>query len=67
MLATYESKAEELLRLENWQLKQFAKLGLSLYEATDAVDRKIDYHDVERFLEENPSCSPQMACKIVAP
>ncbi len=55
------------LAQEEWQHEQYEKLfGFNIYEATEAVVLGVDYHDVDLFIKEHASCSPQMAVRILA-
>jgi hypothetical protein len=58
-----DRKVEE----EVWQIAQYERLfKFNIYEATEAVDLGVDYHDVDIFIKEHTACSPQMAVRILA-
>lgn len=58
---------EQILAEENWKLMKLMDTGLTGYEAIDALQLDVDYHDIEQFTKEHPECSPSMAYKIVQP
>jgi hypothetical protein len=60
-----ETAIQERMRLSHWQFVQFEKLGLSIFDAAVAVDEGLDYHDVEKFLKDHPSCNVETAIKIL--
>lgn len=58
---------EERLKVENWRRENFERLGFSLFDATTLAEQdELDWHVIERFMESHPSCTPELALKIVA-
>lgn len=55
---------DEQLRSESFQLKQFERLGFSLTEAIDAINRGVDWHYVQNLI--NNGCSRTLALDIAA-
>ena len=64
-MATTLKMSDEQIKVEQFKINNFLRLGYSIYEATCAVDMGIDWHDVEDFLNKQPTCSRTMALKIV--
>jgi hypothetical protein len=56
---------DEAVAVELHKLKHYERLGFSHYDALVAIDQKIDWHDVERLLEQG--CSHELALGILAP
>ena len=67
MMIDTQTAHETVIAAENWQISQYEKLfGFNIYEATEAVDLGVDYHDVDIFIKEHPTCSARMAVRILA-
>jgi hypothetical protein len=56
---------DEAVAVELHKLQQYERLGFSHYDALMAIEQQIDWHDVERLLEQG--CSRELALTILAP
>lgn len=57
------STVDEVLRVENYKIKQFLRMGFSITEAYDAVTSNVDWHDVEDLIDKG--CDPAIAVEIL--
>lgn len=55
---------DEVLRIENFKIKNFLRLGYSITEAYDAVTSNVDWHLVEELIDKG--CDPVIALEIAA-
>jgi hypothetical protein len=51
--------------VESYKITQYERLGFSLDDSLTAIERGIDWHDVERLLTRG--CAPELALAILAP
>jgi hypothetical protein len=56
---------DEAVAVELNKLRQFERVGFSHYDAIVANNQQIDWHDVERLLDQG--CSQELALAILAP
>jgi len=56
---------QEILRIENYKVEQFVRLGLTIREAIEAIEDGVDWHDLEDFKAKHPNCATIWALKIV--
>jgi hypothetical protein len=52
-------------QVESYKIAQYERLGFSLEDGLTAIERGIDWHDVERLLTRG--CASELALAILAP
>lgn len=55
----------EVVQVENWNIAQLLRIGVTPDVAVRATDHGVDYHEVEAFLKSHPTCSPDTAVQLV--
>ena len=57
--------ADEIVRVEKHQIDRLVALGLGPYEAIEAVEAGVDWHEVETLVTEK-GCPLSIALKIAS-
>lgn len=61
-----DDRIEQRLSIEGWRRENYVRLGFKLSDAAElAVNDEISWHDIENFLQEHPTCKPEIALHIV--